>query len=71
MDYGTIRCRCGASKACTHGKAAIMEYGDPDADMRDDGTYMRSDNSVVCTACYIAIGMPLNPVLPHKTADNR
>ena len=72
MDYDTIRCRAKASPHCTHGKhpyRAYEAFGDPDADMRDDGTYLHTDNSIVCTACYIDIGMPLNPVLPNHTAD--
>lgn len=64
----TIRCRAQVSTACTHGKPLMREFGDPDADMRDDGTYLASDDSIVCTACYIKLGMPLNPVLPNRRA---
>lgn len=70
MPDTTVRCRAQVSKACTHGEPLINEFGDPEQDaLHYDGTYLRSDHSIVCTACYIKLGTPLNPVLPNATAN--
>jgi hypothetical protein len=62
MTSSTVRCRVRVSKACTHGKPLMAEFGDPEQGLPDDGTYRESDDSVVCNACYIVIGTPNNPV---------
>lgn len=69
-----IACRSGASPDCLHGEPAAAEFGD-DLPMSEDGTYLPAGHagpgspaSVVCTACYMALGQPLNPVLPGDYA---
>ena len=68
-----IRCRARVSSKC-YGVAGRDEAGVyPDGDQREDGTYSRASNTVVCDACYIAVG---GPTLEHlesavRTAQQR
>lgn len=53
----TINCRVKKAKACSHGKPTRETSMDPEGDgMAEDGTW--DGQSVICDACYIAIGMP-------------
>lgn len=61
-----IACRSHASRACYHGRDAGPIYGYPalEPDVRavaeayeSDGTF--DGGTVICDACYIAIGQPL------------
>ena len=60
----TINCRVRTAKGCTHGKSTATDSGmDPEGDgMCEDGTW--DGESVVCTACYIEEGMPVNNANP-------
>lgn len=51
-----IKCRSRVSQACYHGRATGEVYEMPSG-MADDGTW--NGSSVICDACYIAIGQPL------------
>lgn len=52
-----INCRARKSPKCYHGKPTIKSDMDPDGDgMREDGTW--DGESIVCSTCYIATGMP-------------
>lgn len=58
-----INCRGPRAKGCIHGKPTVESDMDPEGDgMAEDGTW--DGESVVCTACYIAIGMPTNNANP-------
>lgn len=53
----TINCRVKKAQACAHGKPTTETAMDPEGDgMAEDGTW--DGESVICDACYIAIGMP-------------
>lgn len=53
-----VKCRAHRTTSrCYDGK----EWPDPDG-WRDDGTYDKASDTIVCDSCYIAMGCPLNPV---------
>jgi len=53
----TIVCRSRKAPDCYHGKPTTETAMDPEGDgMAEDGTW--DGESVICDACYIAIGMP-------------
>lgn len=64
-----IVCRSKSSKKCVDGLPTAVEFGE-DGPLSEDGTFMVGPKfpagSICCNCCYIAIGMPLNPVLPGK-----
>lgn len=61
-----IRCRAKVAKGCLHGRPYTDDSGDPDQDcLWHDGTWIEATDSIVCTPCYIKLGTPPNPVLPH------
>ena len=49
-----VRCRVRKSDSCYHGRPSKEVY--PEDGMSDDGTF--DGESVVCDACYIALGSP-------------
>lgn len=57
----TIRCRAKRSEDCYDGRASLGVYGEEEPGMRGDGTF--KDGTVVCDACYIALGTPTNAQL--------
>lgn len=61
-----VTCRARCSSLCEHGNPTMRDDGE-DYPMRQDGTFMHGPKhpagSIVCNACYVAVGMPLNPVL--------
>ena len=58
-----INCRSRRSPSCLHGKPEERIYG-KGASQDEDGTW--DGESVVCDACYIAMGQPSIPVEhPH------
>ena len=63
-----IRCRARLSSACQHGQPEQPTY---EESQREDGTYDIGSNSVVCTPCYLAIGMPLLHEIPAAIATAR
>jgi hypothetical protein len=66
----TINCRVRKAKGCQHDRPTVESDMDPEGDgMQEDGTW--DGKSVVCTACYIAIGMPANNVNPGLVAGGR
>lgn len=58
MDDGTIKCRAQISPACYHGRYERAVYGD--LDMGEDGSF--DGSTVICDACYLALGQPSVPV---------
>ena len=53
-----INCRARKSPSCEHGKPTGASGMDSDGDgMCEDGTW--DGETVLCTACYIATGMPV------------
>lgn len=58
MPDRTIKCRSKKSKSCYDGKSEKSIYGEEE--MESDGTW--DGESIVCDACYIAIGQPSVPV---------
>lgn len=57
-----IRCRAKISPECYDGKDEFDGIYDPDGPgMSEDGTW--NGKTVVCDACYIAIGTPTNDQL--------
>ena len=69
--FGPVRCRAQKSKRCEHGETRSAAQDEATGSWREDGTYLEADDSIVCMDCYIALGTPLNPVLPHLTAGPR
>jgi hypothetical protein len=66
----TINCRVKEAKGCEHGQPTRSSGMDPEGDgMCEDGTW--DGESVVCTACYIAIGMPVNNANPGSLAGGK
>lgn len=66
----TINCRVKKSPNCYHGKPTAESAMDPEGDgMQEDGTW--DGESVVCDACYIAIGMPTNNADPGSVAGGK
>lgn len=63
-----IRCRARVSPDCHQGKDETLIYEDG---MAEDGTYDRESQSVVCTPCYIDIGMPLLDEIPRAISEAR
>jgi hypothetical protein len=57
-----IRCRAQVTDACyqLRGVPAEAVYEDG---VREDSTWRPSDDTVVCTPCYVAVGAPLLPEL--------
>lgn len=54
----SINCRARKSPKCEHGRPTGASDMNSDGDgMCEDGTW--DGETVVCTACYIAIGMPV------------
>ena len=49
-DPAVLRCRARVATACYNGRRFTG--------WREDGTYRRSDDTIVCDACYIALGTP-------------
>jgi hypothetical protein len=54
-----IKCRAKRSPNCYEGRECVSVYGGYDS-MDDDGTF--DGETVICDACYIAIGQPALPV---------
>lgn len=54
MSTETVNCRSRLSEHCYHGRPSDEVY--PDDGMSDDSTY--DGQTVVCDACYIALGQP-------------
>jgi hypothetical protein len=66
----TINCRARKAKDCAHGKPSGADGMDPEGDgMCEDGTW--DGESVVCMACYIAVGMPTNNANPGLVAGGK
>lgn len=66
----TIVCRSRKSPDCYHGRLTMESGMDPEGPgMRDDGTW--DGESVVCDACYIAEGMPVNNANPGSVVGGK
>lgn len=63
-----IVCRAQVDPDCYHGSPTARQF-DEDLPMDEDGTY--DGSSIVCDACYIALGTPLNADLPAAIARAR
>lgn len=65
-----LKCRARVHADCYHGRDDQDIYYDES--WRTDGTYLRDSDSVVCDACYIALGTPDNgPELEDAIAQAR
>lgn len=65
----TINCRSRKSPDCYHGKPTA-EIMDPEGDgMAEDGTW--DGETVLCDACYIAEGMPVNNANPGRVGGGK
>lgn len=62
LEVGSVVCRGRLVQSCYHGRAGV-EVGYDGGDWREDGTF--DGESIVCDACYVHLGCPLNPVLPR------
>lgn len=60
-----IRCRARVTEEChaVRGVPAELIYKDGEV-QEDDGTYLPETDTVVCTPCYMALGVPPNRELP-------
>jgi hypothetical protein len=66
----TINCRSRKSPNCEHGKPIAETAMDPEGDgMAEDGTW--DGETVLCDACYIAEGMPVNNANPGSVAGGK
>jgi len=66
----TIVCRSRKSSSCYHGRPTAETEMDPDGyGMSEDGTW--DGESVVCDACYIAEGMPVNNANPGSVVGGK
>lgn len=66
MSAETVNCRSRLSGHCYHGRPSEEVY--PDDGMSDDSTF--DGETVVCDACYIALGQP-TPGDPASIAGGR
>lgn len=57
-----IRCRAQVTSQC-HQLRGIPEETIYEDGQAEDGTWRHSDDTVVCTPCYVAVGMPRLPQL--------
>lgn len=66
----TIVCRSRKSPNCYHGKSTVLTSMDPEGEgQAEDGTW--DGESVVCDACYIAEGLPVNNANPGLVAGGK
>lgn len=66
----SINCRVRKSPNCDHGKLTGASGMDSDGDgMCEDGTW--DGETVVCTSCYIAIGMPVCNSNPGSVGEGK
>ena len=64
-----IRCRARVHSDCHHGRSE--DAVDPYYSMAEDGTYDPDSQSVVCTPCYVYVGVPTLAQLPDAIAAAR
>lgn len=64
----TIRCRANLTEACQRGKPS--KYENPDG-WREDGTYDKATDTIICTPCYMAVGQPLRQEMNDVVNEER
>jgi hypothetical protein len=66
-----VRCRAQVVPECYGIRGISEETVYPDGDQKEDGTYRRASNTVVCDPCYLAVGGPTLAFLEEAVAETR